>query len=273
MQSRTGVRRRTVLPLLLAPWHLQAQEFATDEEWAQFLRWIRELPARSFGNEREAFPLYQQHLIAAGMSSTDAEALAARVHKRSANNPEWMAVNFNRLYSDAGPARYNRDTPNAFLMETVQTLRPGRALDIGMGEGRNTIYLAQQGWNVTGIDVSDIGVAHAKERAGSLGLRIDARVQDVNRFDFGTSQWDLICLLYYVIPETQQSLYLRIADALKPGGHVIAEGFGLPVLDRLLQAWAKWEPTKLRLLRLEYRYGTSDWGGGGLGPLLLEKPA
>ena len=88
---------------------------------------------------------------------------------------------------------------------------------------------------MTGIDVSDIGVAHAKERARSLGLHLDTRVQDVNQFDFGTKQWDLICLLYYVIPETQQSLYLRVADALKPGGYVIAEGFGLPVLDRLLQ--------------------------------------
>jgi hypothetical protein len=68
-------------------------------------------------------------------------------------------------------------------------------------------------------------------------------------------------------------LYQRIATSLKPGGLVIVEGFGLPAVDTLLKAWSKWEPTKLKLLRLEYRQGRSDWGGNEFGRLLLQKPA
>jgi 2-polyprenyl-3-methyl-5-hydroxy-6-metoxy-1,4-benzoquinol methylase len=90
-----------------------------------------------------------------------------------------------------------------------------------MGQGRNAIFLAQQGWDVTGLDLSELGVAEAKERARKLDVRIDARVQDVYRFDFGESQWDLICLLYFIIRASQSGLYQRLAAARKPGGRVI----------------------------------------------------
>ena len=70
-----------------------------------------------------------------------------------------------------------------------------------MGLGRNTIFLAQKGWDATGIDLSEVGVAKAQKRASSLGMHIKALVADVNRFDLGTDQWDLICLLYFVIHE------------------------------------------------------------------------
>lgn len=53
-----------------------------------------------------------------------------------------MAVNLNRVYSQPG---FHRDKPDTFLVETVGNLRPGKALDLGMGEGRNAIHLAQQG--------------------------------------------------------------------------------------------------------------------------------
>jgi hypothetical protein len=75
--------------------------------------------------------------------------------------------------------------------------------------------------------------------------------------------------------------YQRIAAGLKPGGFVVVEGLGLPVLESLLQAWAKWAPTNLRPLRLEYREGLVDtdkmdrvWSGRGssYGRLLLQKP-
>jgi len=144
------------------------------------------------------------------------------------------------------------------------------------------MFLAQQGWSVTGIDLSDVGVAQANERARKLGVRIDARVQDVNLFDFGSGQWDLVCLLFFVLNERQQPIYQRIAGSLKPGGLVIVEGLGLPVLDTLLQAWSKWQPTKLRPLILEYREDLPEslqakidpvWtSGSAYGRLLLQKP-
>jgi len=270
------IARRAVVPLLLAPWCLVGQSKASDQEWAVFVAWVKALPPGALPNTRtEPFAGYQKKLIADGLPSGDAEALVARLQRRTIDNPEWMAVNLNRVYSQAGAEAAHRDKPNAFLIEAVNNLRPGKALDLGMGEGRNAIYLAQQGWNVTGLDVSDVGVAHANEKARMLGVRIDARVQDIYVFDFGAGRWDLVCLLYFFIPQDHQSLYQQIATGLKPGGLVIIEGLPSPVMEALLEARAKWESVKLHVLRLEYLEGQSDWSSrpGAFGRLLLQKPA
>jgi SAM-dependent methyltransferase len=178
------ITRRTAVPLLLAPFCLRGQTNAIDQEWSLFVAWVRGLAAGAFGNQGELFPAYQKKVIADGMAAVDAEALIKRLQKRSNDNPEWMAVNFNRIYSGRKSGEVESNTvPYPFLAETVRTLRPGKALDIGMGNGRSTIFLAQQGWEVTGLDLSDVGVAQARERARRLGVRIDARVQDINLFD------------------------------------------------------------------------------------------
>jgi SAM-dependent methyltransferase len=216
---------------------------------------------------------YQQKLIADGMPQAEAEALVADFQSRAPIDPDFQAATFNRIYSRSEDNASRTVLPNAFLVETIADRRPGKALDLGMGLGRNTIFLAQKGWDATGIDLSNIGVNKAVERARSLGVHINALVADVNRFDLGTNQWDLICLLYFAINEGMPNLRQRLATALKPGGLVIAEGFGLPVIDTLLAERANWEPTKLKLLRMEYRQGASDWGGNEIGRLLLQKTA
>lgn len=68
--------------------------------------------------------------------------------------------------------------PNRFLAEVVQGRKPGRVLDIGMGQGRNSLYLARLGWEVTGVDVSDKGVDIARKQAARLGLKIQCIVCD-----------------------------------------------------------------------------------------------
>jgi SAM-dependent methyltransferase len=268
------IGRRAALSLLVTASCLRGQTPATDQEWSIFIRWIKALKPGMFGNQSEVFPGYQKKLVADGMRAADADALAARLQERSVDNPEWTAVNFDRIYLQAGD-RFVK--PDASLVEMIRDLKPGKALDIGMGQGRNAIFLAQQGWDVTGLDVSELGVAEAKERARKLGVRIDARVQDVYRFDFGEGQWDLICLMYFIIPIGQPGLYQRIATALKPGGRVIVEGTGLPPLETLLAERAKWLPTKLRVVRLDYLEGQGGWGrtgsgsGSGIAHMILQK--
>jgi hypothetical protein len=66
--------------------------------------------------------------------------------------------------------------------------------------------------------------------------------------------------MYFIIPASQPGLYRRIAAALRPGGRLIVEGTGLPPLETLLAELAKWQPTKLRVLRLEYRDAEGGWG-------------
>src|ERR1041384_1065349 len=70
-----------------------------------------------------------------------------------------MAQRFNKLY--AGPSSLFSATPNAFLARIVSGVKPGRALDVAMGQGRNSVFLATQGWEVTGYDIADTGLEAA----------------------------------------------------------------------------------------------------------------
>lgn len=98
--------------------------------------------------------------------------------------------------------------------------KPGRALDIGMGQGRNALWLAEHGWSITGIDVSDEGVAQAREEARRRGLKLRAERVGYHEFAYGEAQWDLIVLCYFLPRE----LPARLLAALKPGGLVVVEG-------------------------------------------------
>jgi 2-polyprenyl-3-methyl-5-hydroxy-6-metoxy-1,4-benzoquinol methylase len=111
--------------------------------------------------------------------------------------------------------------PNAFLVEVIKDRPPGTALDVGMGQGRNAIYLAQQGWTVTGFDPADQAVAQANATAAKLGVKINTVVKREEDFDFGDNQWDLIVLSYVGAREFVD----RVVRSLKPGGLVVVEGF------------------------------------------------
>src|SRR5215467_6583974 len=125
------------------------------------------------------------------MSAANADTLVASFQVRAQTDPDFQRATFNRIYSRTDDKASRTVEPNAFLAETVAGLPPGKALDIGMGLGRNTIFLAQKGWNVTGIDLSTVGINKALDRARSLGVHISALVADVNQFDLGTNQWDV----------------------------------------------------------------------------------
>lgn len=111
--------------------------------------------------------------------------------------------------------------PNAFLVAMAKTLKPGRALDVGMGQGRNAIYLAKQGWDVTGFDPADRALARAQELAAKQGVKIKTVLNTSENFDFGRSQWDLILISYAGGRDVKR----QVIESLKPGGVVILEGF------------------------------------------------
>jgi 2-polyprenyl-3-methyl-5-hydroxy-6-metoxy-1,4-benzoquinol methylase len=111
---------------------------------------------------------------------------------------------------------------NKFLAETVKGRAPGKALDVGMGQGRNSLFLAALGWDVTGFDISDVGVKQAQAEAAKRGLKIDARVGDVDKFDYGKEKWDLVVGMY--MHEYLNRNAKRVVASLKPGGLVVVEG-------------------------------------------------
>ena len=157
--------------------------------------------------------------------------------------------------------------PNAFLVAVTKDRTPGEALDVGMGQGRNAIFLASQGWNVTGFDASQVGVTQAMEQARKSGLKLAALRQTAAAFDWGTNRWDLIAVMYF--PGLRAYLP-QIARSLKPGGVVAIEAYHADAaLDRppgpgpgvrfesneLLTLFASF-----RILRYEDVRARADWG-------------
>jgi len=128
---------------------------------------------------------------------------------------------WNRIFTTP-PARIRTDA-NQFLARVTQDLKPGTALDIGMGVGRNALFLARRGWAVTGIDISDVGVDKAARQALAEGLPLTAVRADMFTFDFGRERYDLIAFMY-MGPLTQQ-LADRMTAALKSGGLLVMEHF------------------------------------------------
>jgi 2-polyprenyl-3-methyl-5-hydroxy-6-metoxy-1,4-benzoquinol methylase len=116
--------------------------------------------------------------------------------------------------------RFNAQ-PNTLLVEAVSNRPNGTALDINMGEGRNALYLAQQGWAVTGVDIADQALAFAQRRAQQLGIQLTTIEHDLHTFDWGISQWDLIVLCY----ADEEAHVTQVQAALKPGGLIVFENF------------------------------------------------
>jgi SAM-dependent methyltransferase len=111
--------------------------------------------------------------------------------------------------------------PNAFLVRTVSGRPPGRALDVGMGQGRNALWLASQGWTVTGFDLSPVAIEQARREAEKRGLTIDALVKPYQEYEWGIAKWDLIVFSYFFPREALPKVW----TALKPGGLILIEGF------------------------------------------------
>jgi SAM-dependent methyltransferase len=170
---------------------------------------------------------------------------------------------------------------NAFLIEMASPLKPGTALDVGMGQGRNAIWLAQHGWEVTGFDLSDVGVKLARERAEKLGVQLNAVVQSAEEFDFGKNRWDMVVVTYVPLSAL---LVDRIRQSLKPGGVVLLENFhaetgrvrlmgGGLADNELLGTFADF-----RILHYEDTWAKQDWGlqlgaKNRLVRMLAQKPA
>ncbi len=116
--------------------------------------------------------------------------------------------------------RFNAQ-PNALLVETVRNHPAGMALDVNMGEGRNALYLAQQGWQVTGVDYADQALAFAQDQARQLGIALTTVEHDVATYDWGTNCWDLIVLCY----ADESAHVAQVQAGLKPSGLVVFENF------------------------------------------------
>lgn len=113
--------------------------------------------------------------------------------------------------------------PVPFLTQNIHLLPRGRALDIAMGEGRNGVYLATQGYEVVGLDISPKGLAKAHQLAEHHHVKIETRVVDLENHRLEKNAYDVILLMYYM----QRDLWPQLNQALKPGGMAIIETYNL----------------------------------------------
>jgi len=130
--------------------------------------------------------------------------------------------------------RYDTETyilgkePVEFLKEHINILPGGKALDIAMGEGRNAVFLAKNGFEVDGCDVSEIAVKKTLELAKENNVRVNAFVADLEIYKLPKDAYDVVACFYYL----QRSLIPQIKEALKPGGMVIYETYTIENWER-----------------------------------------
>ncbi len=115
--------------------------------------------------------------------------------------------------------------PSPFLHEMLTRLEKGKALDIGMGEGQNAVYLAQKGFQVKGFDISKVAVEHAKELARNTSVSIEAQAADLDLYLFGIMEYDSIVMTKFRPGNTRY--YSSIISALKQGGTLLIESYGV----------------------------------------------
>jgi SAM-dependent methyltransferase len=115
--------------------------------------------------------------------------------------------------------------PNRTFAEAVAGVRPARALDLACGAGRHSVWLAQQGWAVTGVDFSAVALAAARERAAQAGVSVDWIEADVTTYEPPGDAFDLVCILYLQLPGLERRAVLERAwRALAPGGTLVVLG-------------------------------------------------
>jgi SAM-dependent methyltransferase len=110
--------------------------------------------------------------------------------------------------------------PAPLLIETAGKLPPGKALDLACGTGRNALWLAEHGWNVTAVDGAPKAIRVLLDRASERHLKIDTRVADLEKheFEIAPAAWDLIAMCYYL----QRDLFAPAKRGIVAGGVLLA---------------------------------------------------
>ena len=134
--------------------------------------------------------------------------------------------------------------PNQFLAEIAEVLEPGTALDLGCGQGRNSLWLASRGFEVTGLDLSSVAIEQAKAVAAELDLDASFESVDLTTWDPAGRVWDLVVLTYlHLSHERRPVVHAAARRAVAPGGRLVViahhldnfeNGVGGPPVPELL---------------------------------------
>jgi cyclopropane fatty-acyl-phospholipid synthase-like methyltransferase len=198
-----------------------------------------------------------------------------------------MSDFWNQRFSQPG---YTYGTePNAFLVSQKNYLKPGmKALAVADGEGRNGVWLAQQGLEVLSVDGSEVGLRKTQELAKSRGLVIHTELAELTKWIWPENEFDLVVAIFiHFPPEHRARMHEKMLGALKPGGLLLLEAFtpeqleyrtgGPPVAEMLYTAGMLRDDFKAgEVLRLEealtdLQEGPGHSGRAAVARLVLQK--
>jgi SAM-dependent methyltransferase len=145
-------------------------------------------------------------------------------HEHGGQHPGALAqaAEWDARYRERGERMWS-GRPNGRLVAEVAAIAPGRVLDVGCGEGADAIWLAQCGWTVTAIDVSEVAIGRAREASHPAGASVEWMCGDVLQTPFPTGSFDLVSMLYPALPKAAGDVAVRrLLDAVRPGGLLLA---------------------------------------------------
>jgi SAM-dependent methyltransferase len=171
---------------------------------------------------------------------------------------------WNAIFRGDVPIPFKK-TVNQLLADSVAKRKPGTALDIGMGQGRNAIWLAKHGWQVTGLDVSSVAVKQATETAKKEKVKLEAVQGDFDTWDFGNDKWDLVAMIY---AGSDPKRVERAQRSLKKGGLFVLEFFSSDSDANTKMGIGGWKPGQLaamfhdgfKIVRDDVVEDVADWG-------------
>jgi SAM-dependent methyltransferase len=118
--------------------------------------------------------------------------------------------------------------PNAFLLSQQHLLKPGaRCLAVADGEGRNGVWLAEQGLRVLSVDSSTVALNKARKLARQRGVEVDFVQADLLNWDWGNHRFDVVVAIFiqFAAPEQRRQMFADIRRSLKPGGLLLLQGY------------------------------------------------
>jgi SAM-dependent methyltransferase len=159
-------------------------------------------------------------------------------HAHEADPSMWTQEFWDERYGSA--ATIWSGNPNPHLVTQVADLRPGTALDVGSGEGADAIWLAEHGWQVTGIDISMVALERAAQRAADAGQDVANRITwqqaDILVWDPAPRQFDLVSAQFMHLPRSAREVVQgRLAAAVRLGGSLLIVGHHLSDLETTMR--------------------------------------
>ena len=124
--------------------------------------------------------------------------------------------------------------PAQFLRDHGQYLTPGlRVLAVADGEGRNSVFLANQGLNVTALDGSSVAVDKARALADERGAKVDFNIADIMEWDWQSEAYDLVVAIFiqFSAPQEREKVFAGLKKTLKKGGILMLHGYTVEQLE------------------------------------------